>query len=145
MKWHVRGAEKETGKDVTLIVEADSESSAADVADENGFLVASIALAPSPLREKQKEAEAPSYDDLERSGSVMALLSTCCFAIGLAGILATVGLSLLAANTGEASLVILTAAGGFVFVLYLFITSILLQFFSASANALRDMAVNSWN
>lgn len=145
--WTIEGADKTTGKERVMTVEAMDEKEAAIEASAAGLLVSAVhELPPAPPAPKPAKLAKSAYQGIVRGAgtldvvaSLLMIIGWVSIAIGAIGVVAGFG----QLSHGEAGFAIGAGVGAIINGIVMVVASTLISMFAALALAVRDIAVNS--
>lgn len=163
MKWAIQCADANTGREFSLIVDADSQSDAETVARKKGLLVSEIIAAGEPAAAEKPipangteirkvdpvdyaiaRSEVPDYRGLRWGATALRIIAYLCY---LLGILALISIVIEIYKNGSGALASgawITSAFELVVFLWPLAAGIFFHVLAEACTALRDIARNSF-
>ncbi|HEY1687194.1 MAG TPA: hypothetical protein VGG19_20710 [Tepidisphaeraceae bacterium] len=150
--WTIEGADRNTGKDVIVSIDAPTEELARQEATEKGILVSEVhqSIADEPRRPGHtSQAMPPEYQDILRGNQLLSFFGSLLAALGWVGLLiAAAGLAYAIywriKGDMEAFVGLEAFIGGLTYAVPCFVGAVILRMYGALAIAVRDIARNSF-
>jgi hypothetical protein len=147
--WTIEGADKNTGADRVITIEALTEEEAAKEAGNSGLLVSAVHELPPAIAPRPITSATPRYEDISKGSRTLDAIATIVFAIGILFIVvAIIGVFVMAAaiytRAPEAIVTVPIIFSSLMTGVSLLIIAAIIRMFAALAVAIRDIAINSF-